>query len=256
MQGDNFLNLFKAKITSVEMMTDRGFDVGQDVYYLEPQRILDYFQKKGIPQTIDQVRRVSFADFVVALRADARYQKDEKLFREERLSTIYIKGNIRALIYFVGDSRTKVKAGKSDSSIFTNLLYERGCQVGVMISSGALTPEAQADLAGLKTIFVQFFTDINLCYNITKHSSVHKHVLLADVDDKEKAREEIIAWIRSNNLSSITQLPQMSTLDPISRYYGFVPGDVIKIYRVEPFSSVICPEVLAYRQIVRGKLTK
>jgi DNA-directed RNA polymerases I, II, and III subunit RPABC1 len=72
-------------------------------------------------------------------------------------------------------------------------------------------------------IRVEIFKGLELMFNVTKHESVPRHEKLSS---QEKSALFDSYSIDSKNLMLI------SPGDPVSRFYGFLPGDVIKIYRI------------------------
>jgi DNA-directed RNA polymerase I, II, and III subunit RPABC1 len=78
--------------------------------------------------------------------------------------------------------------------------------------------EISNNLLTLK-IKLEFFPYNNLRYNITKHELVPKHELITG--------EEAINLRKKFG----KVLTVMLTTDPVSRFYGFNRGDIIKIYR-------------------------
>ena len=76
---------------------------------------------------------------------------------------------------------------------------------------------------------VQIFWIRNLLANITKHRFNPKFELVPD--------EEIIELLRKLQVKSKMHLPQMLKDDPISLYYGYKIGSIIKIIRISETSG-------------------
>ena len=70
---------------------------------------------------------------------------------------------------------------------------------------------------------VTFFIEKELSFNISHHILVPKHELLSE-EAAEKVKVEF-------SLNEDSQIPKILTSDPVSKYYGFVPGDFIRIHR-------------------------
>ncbi|GIQ86028.1 archaeal RpoH /eukaryotic RPB5 RNA polymerase subunit, partial [Kipferlia bialata] len=68
----------------------------------------------------------------------------------------------------------------------------------------------------------EFFRDDDLVVNITKHVLVPKHELLT-----EEQKAEVLAEYKC----SLDQLPRIMVTDPIARYLGLKPNDVVRITR-------------------------
>lgn len=64
-----------------------------------------------------------------------------------------------------------------------------------------------------------------LLFNITQHSLVPKHEVIRD-------KADVDALVSQYNLKNKYQLPIILKSDPIARYYGLKPGDVVRITRV------------------------
>lgn len=87
-----------------------------------------------------------------------------------------------------------------------------------------------------KTINVQLFQLKNLLFNITKHVLVPKHRVVTD-------EVEIQNIVEKFNLKTRHHLPILLKTDPIAKYYGIQPGNLVEITRVSPSAG----EYIAYR---------
>jgi DNA-directed RNA polymerase I, II, and III subunit RPABC1 len=76
-------------------------------------------------------------------------------------------------------------------------------------------------------IDIELFTLTELQYNVSKHNLVPKHVLISSV-------EEIQDILASFHLQSKTQLPIILKTDPMARYIGAKPGNLVRITRISP----------------------
>ncbi len=98
---------------------------------------------------------------------------------------------------------------------------------GIIIEDGGLTPHGKATIMAINTdgsnVHIQTFKEAELLVNITDHVLVPKHVLLTPPQVEE--------LLKRYNLKR-QQLPRIQLNDPISRYYGLVRGDVVKIIRL------------------------
>ncbi len=77
----------------------------------------------------------------------------------------------------------------------------------------------------------------SLLFNITRHPLVplHEKVPKADLKDFKK----------KFMLKSYSNLPSISYIDPVCKYYGFQPGDIIKVVR----KSAYVKEHVCYRYV-------
>ena len=69
---------------------------------------------------------------------------------------------------------------------------------------------------------VEIFKDAELLVDITEHKLVPEHVVLT-----ESQKKELLARYRLKP----AQLPKIQVVDPVARYYGLVPKQVVKIIR-------------------------
>jgi DNA-directed RNA polymerase subunit H (RpoH/RPB5) len=79
---------------------------------------------------------------------------------------------------------------------------------------------------GLLSVFM--FSDLH--FNPTKHHLVDKHTKLN--------KDEIKDLMTHYNIKSKTQLPIILKSDPIARWLGIRPGDIVKIDRYNPNSGL------------------
>jgi DNA-directed RNA polymerases I, II, and III subunit RPABC1 len=90
---------------------------------------------------------------------------------------------------------------------------------GVIVYKDNVTPMAKKIVDSSQDIMIELFMEEELQYNITKHRLVPKHERLSD--------EEAINFKTRFGLN----FPTLLRSDPISRFYGYNKGDVIKITR-------------------------
>ena len=80
---------------------------------------------------------------------------------------------------------------------------------------------------GLLSVFM--FADLH--FNPTKHNLVDKHTKLT--------KEEIKVLMTKYNIKTKTALPIILKSDPIAKWLGIRPGDIVKIDRYNPNSGLI-----------------
>lgn len=90
----------------------------------------------------------------------------------------------------------------------------------IIVSMCSPTPAALKCIAE-SAEWLSFFKCNEVVQNVTKHCLVPKHTLLSDSD-----RETLIRRLKIPN---VEVLPQMLTTDPVSRYYNFQPGTVVRL---------------------------
>lgn len=239
--------LFRAKQTSVRMMRDRGYDVREDVLYL--QDAVDQ-NGTGIPaHTFESfaLRRTQFAN-------DASFRESLSFYylrnivdpEVDPITKLPIATQELILVKFTGDPEQN-KTGKTPMDLFVNELNVNKCKVGIIITPNPLTSDALGEIPKLPLTFIQNFMDIDLTFPIVDHTYTFRHVAL-----KPSAEA---AFLRSNKVKK-SQLPLLLSEDAISKYYGFQIGQIIKIYRDDLFTTTISPINVTYRLIVRTRATK
>lgn len=73
---------------------------------------------------------------------------------------------------------------------------------------------------------LQIFDIKQLLFNISKHALVPKHEVVPE--------EEIPNLLNQYSLKSKTQLPAILKTDPMAKFLGIKPGQILKITRVSP----------------------
>jgi DNA-directed RNA polymerase I, II, and III subunit RPABC1 len=90
---------------------------------------------------------------------------------------------------------------------------------GIIIYSDTITPMAKKIIEDPINIVLEMFVLDELQFNITKHILVPEHILLTDkqgFDIKKKLG---------------SRLPVLLSSDPVSRFYKFKRGNIIKVIR-------------------------
>ncbi len=85
-------------------------------------------------------------------------------------------------------------------------------------------------------INIQYFDLDETLFNITKHVLVPKHEVITD----EKTISELV---ERYNIKSKLQFPIILKTDPVARYFGVKPGNLVKITRDSPSAG----EYIVYR---------
>lgn len=88
---------------------------------------------------------------------------------------------------------------------------------------------------------VQFFDVRELQYNVTKHDLVPSHHAIRD-------EAQIQGILDSLCLRTRTQLPLILSSDPVARYLGLKPGQVVRVTRNSPSAGTY----MLYRCCVKG----
>jgi DNA-directed RNA polymerase I, II, and III subunit RPABC1 len=180
--------LFKVRKTVLEMLEDRGFIIP------------DYEQ-------------ISFEQFIIKYNNKSLdiYIHDETI-------------NKKIYVYFHNEVKN---FSKSDLKIMQKIIdqYQDEDINLIMIlrdkENSAVTKELNKD--SYKN--VEIFIKKNMIFNITKHISVPKHIILSEQEERE--------LLEKYNTTK-GKLPKISKTDPIAKYYGMKTNQICKIIRRSP----------------------
>lgn len=104
---------------------------------------------------------------------------------------------------------------------YVALMNELGIDHSIIVYGVDITPYARKVVETSKEIKIELFPEKNLKYNVTKHKLVPQHERLSEDDANEFKKKYGIKF------------GGLLLTDPVSRFYGYERGDVIKITRVE-----------------------
>ena len=142
----------------------------------------------------------------------------------------------RIFVFFHGDS--KVTGGDINDKYKSNM-EEAKVTRAILVFNGAMTSMAAKAIQAISSeMIIEYFKESELIVNITEHKWVPQHYPLSV--------EEVDALL-ARYKAKLTQLPRMSIMDPISRYYGLAVGDVVKIVR----RSETAGRYVTYRRVIR-----
>lgn len=102
---------------------------------------------------------------------------------------------------------------------YVSLLYKINIHHCIVIYSDTVTSMAKKLVTNSLDIEMEIFTLSELQYNITKHRLVPQHIKLPDDEAKEFKKKYGVKF------------PTILKTDPVSRFYNFQRGDIIKIVR-------------------------
>ena len=108
-----------------------------------------------------------------------------------------------------------------------------GSDNNIMVVRDKMTPSSQK---GLKDVPHELFELRELQYNVTRHSLVPRHDIVTDGGEEA-------GILRDHGLKAKTQLPLISRADPVARYLGLRPGQLVRVTRISRTSG----ECVAYR---------
>jgi DNA-directed RNA polymerase I, II, and III subunit RPABC1 len=143
-------------------------------------------------------------------------------------------GTDQIIVCFVYDPKVSVKKIKSIKEIIDAGVYT--CLI--LVYKSMITAFAkQFIVTDVNNLNVQVFSENELSFNITKHALVPKHEVLSTKD-----RNELIRQYRT----TLKHFPLMLSSDPVARYYGALPGTMMKITRKSPTAG----EYVLYRVVI------
>ena len=104
----------------------------------------------------------------------------------------------------------------------TTILNKIKCDHCIIIYSDSVTSMAKKFIETSTEKKFELFKQDELKYNITRHVLVPEHIKLSNTD---------VEMIELKKKIRIQDLPILQQNDPISRFYAFNRGDIIKIIR-------------------------
>lgn len=123
------------------------------------------------------------------------------------------------------------------SSIVESMEKESIASAIIVVKNKASNYAKQATKRFEPVFHLELFYENDLLVDITEHFLVPPHILLSEEEKKEVlARLSVPA----------DKLPKLNVNDPVSRYYGFKPGQVIKIIR----DSLVGGRTVAFRVVL------
>ena len=133
----------------------------------------------------------------------------------------------RVLVYFVYDNKVSVKRMKSIKDVI-----DEGDNYTclILVYKSAITAFAkQFIVTDMKDLNVQIFSESELSFNITKHELVPKHEILSAEERNKTLRKY---------RTTLKHFPMILSSDPVARYYGVLPGTMMRITRKSPTAGV------------------
>mmetsp|Transcript_5444 Transcript_5444/g.23142 ORF Transcript_5444/g.23142 Transcript_5444/m.23142 type:complete len:213 (-) Transcript_5444:772-1410(-) len=199
--------LFRVRKTLHEMLIDRGYIVVSDDLKMTLEEFSQRFHDAG------------FARESLTLL---------KQKRDDPADQIYV-------FFSQGTEGPKVSVKSLKDTIAR--MERDGVHRAIMIMSEGLTPSAADAISKLDRYRIEPFLENELLVNITHHVLVPKHEMLSKAEKK--------ALLKRYKLKE-SQLPRVQQRDPVSRYYGLSPGDVVRITR----PSETAGRYVTYRLVV------
>lgn len=200
--------LWKARDTVIEMLKDRSFAATQ-----QPLTYSEFMGRYPTAETSAEV-----LNFVAT--------KSIQESGEERLLSL--------AVHFTTDE----KLSKAALEKLVNEYISQAISTVILVTPSKLNPSCKAFLKAT-AISVEHFLMDELQLNVTKHVLVPRHRIISQIE-----KEELLKRLRTVS----DNLPVILTADPVCRYVGGQPGDVIEIER----KSLTAGTALYYRIVKEG----
>lgn len=210
-------NLFRAKKTTIEMAIDRGYDVGDDINYI-----------------------------------DENYNVDESKTRQD-LSTLYYHSNVKNRYLYVAFvskhvtgnqhvSKSEILKVHDSLALLMKLINgEKIVEVAIVGDSEINSNIKEALNKDITDYYYQYFSETDLKFNPNKSKYNSKAELI---------HEPEVSLILKKMGISIGETCLMSEGDPIARYYAFRPGNLIRFTRNTYEINAFCPISIGYRTVI------
>mmetsp|Transcript_16264 Transcript_16264/g.28470 ORF Transcript_16264/g.28470 Transcript_16264/m.28470 type:complete len:210 (+) Transcript_16264:121-750(+) len=140
----------------------------------------------------------------------------------------------RIYVFFPQDKKVGVKPIRE----YCERMEREGIRQAIIVILSGMTPSAKEALQVVASEHsIETFMQNELLVNITEHILVPKHEVLTPT--------EKVALLKMYKLKE-SQLPRIQKTDPVARYYGLVPGHVVRITR----PSETAGRYVTYRLVV------
>lgn len=228
-------NLFSIKKTQIEMMRDRGYDVGEDeqkILSMEEDQFDEYLTALVEGEIVNNWK--DYLDMI-------RFPAESKYTSRTWLGNVYFKENKRCIVIYIDQS-----SGEQVLKVITDaiIVMIEGIDTGIkydeliMISGIPFSSSSKKSIRDLKYTKHWSFMDRELIYNVTKHFLVPPHTLMPESEVRKMGK-------------SVRNLHQISELDPVVKYYGWSAGGVVLIKRDISEVNMSVRFMIAKRLIVK-----
>lgn len=255
----NAQSLLQIKKTQIEMLKDRK--------YLIPA--IEEFFLNYDPRTPENVIifRKYYERVLDAERTEAANAKKKPSYTTYRgaLSWIYTKKRpngteARTIVWYAIPAAQDAKS--LGIAVINEILEYAKSQLPylefiVIISKEDLSSTALEKIQESTSFRTQHFEDDSLKYNLTKHIYVPKHEALTQEEQeafytRTRLLPSQIPILKYVGLRSAkTERDRKAVTDPVVKYYGFIPGQIIRITRVNKVVETLVPQYVTYK-IVAG----
>lgn len=207
--------LFEVKKNQLKMVRRRGYIIKDEesLFQLTLQQFLD-----------------AYVPFARERRQSVRAILSRPYFNDE---------GQKLIVYYADKPKTTQQLGIESLQNAIAMCEKNKSKNLILISPVALSSASSKEIEKLLTFNIHVFMENEMTYDPTEHFLTPDHRALT----VEEQRDLLV----KNNFS-IDQCPIILTTDMIVRYYGFKPGQVIEIHRINLYDTIV-PESLTYRVV-------
>jgi DNA-directed RNA polymerase subunit H len=193
----------KAKKTIAEMLIDRGYSNNPIIRNILKDDPKEKYSKMGMIEILNDTNtEVSLLNFIVNELGEksSKFKKDDLLKLAERVNKIHSENNKKIIVIIVFTIKISSQIIKEKQ-----LLNEKNKQSNI-------------------PIFFEYWSANDLQFNISKSNLIAKHEIM---DPTEVEQLKI-----NYQIKNLIELPRIKLSDPMVKYLGAQPGQVIKIKRI------------------------
>ena len=206
------VRLFRAHNTLLEMLTDRGYNIGDEHAFKSVDNLRDFMTEQEKKQNPE-------GNGIEFNALDFQYEKQQQEVTDDfDISGDGPKKNMIGVFWRY--SEDKINSESLKKVQIRALLLKVSRVILIVKGETSLAKKSINDLQAPFTLEVFSLDDIQV--NITKHILVPKHSVLSG--DK---KQELLTHYRIKD----HQLPKIRVVDPIAKYFGVTRGDIMKIVR-------------------------
>jgi DNA-directed RNA polymerase subunit H (RpoH/RPB5) len=212
-------SLFLIKRTQLQLVADRGYDLGTeaDILKMTYEAFIDYLKSKVN------------ADLSIRRALNGIYQRPGA-----KKETI--------LVYYAERTSPSDKQLKGTSIMeFISTVQQGSYHEVILITDLPVSPEGKNNLVNLIDVKWQIFNDYELTYNPIHHVDTPLHELMTAEEAEKKLKAMKV---------DLSGLLIMKSDESIVKYYGWPVGGVVKIHRDYQYIDILAPKSMNYRVIV------
>lgn len=224
--------LLSVKQTQLAMAQDRGYNIDSERSILE----MDSTQFETYLNELAQGNNSSIRTALSRIyEADSRIRASEKEANEAKVASR------RLLVYYASKISSAKQVPLDVIRQFMKLIRDFTINEAILIIDAPLSSKANQALSEITNAHWQVFFDTDLTYNPARHCDTSAHRRLTETEKAAK-----LAAMKTD----LSKLLIIKINDPIIRYYGWSPGDLIEVTRVDSGISVLTPKTINYRVVV------